>query len=215
MIPESASYQYPDVPVPTLSMPAAGAAGPPLLSNLLAVFVMTASGTGSNCAMAAYINPYGGYELFPIKDTPTASTDLSQRHVNLMLEIQGGFDRTFSRLPAVFGVSRQTLYNWRSGETPKAQHEAKLIQLAAAARVFSEAGLKPTPSMLDRTVADGKSFLTLLSMGADGTDTAETLVRIVQRGLAARARLDKALGDKRMPRLDPSDFGAPAFKEDA
>jgi hypothetical protein len=215
MFPESASFHYPEIPVPVLHLSGTGAFGPPQVPNFSAVFISTANGTGSSCSIAAYLNQKGGYELFPIKRAVTASTDLSQPYVDLVREIQGGFGRTFSKLPAVFGVSRQTLYNWRMGETPRSQHESKLVQLAAAARAFSKAGLKPTSSMLDRTVADGKSFLTLLSEGADGTVTAQTLIRIVQRGLDARARLEKALeGGASVRQMEPADFGAPAFKED-
>ena len=120
-----------------------------------------------------------------------------------------------SHLPAVFGVSRQTLYNWLSGEIPKEQHRDKLVQLAAAARVFIEAGFKPTPLTLERTVARGKSLIELLSEGADGREMGQMLVRIVQRGTAAREKLDAMLGDRKAPRLDISDMGRPSLAEDA
>lgn len=84
-------------------------------------------------------------------------------------------------IPA-FGVSRQTLYNWPCGETPKESHQGKLVQLAAAARAFTDIGFKPTAPSLERTVAQGKSFVELIWQGADGKETAERLVRIEKRG---------------------------------
>lgn len=136
-------------------------------------------------------------------------------YVDLMEEVKAGFGRTMSHLPAVFGVSRQTLYNWLSGEVPKEQHRDKLVQLAAAARVFIEAGFKPTAAALERTVARGKSLIELLGEGADGREMAQKLVRIAQRGATAREKLDAMLGDRKAPRLDVSDMGRPSLAEDA
>jgi hypothetical protein len=127
--------------------------------------------------------------------------------------VKNGFGRTMSRLPAVFGVSRQTLYNWLNGETPKQQHHDKIVQLASAARVFLEAGFKPTALSFERIVAQGKPFLDLIAQGAEGRETAERLVRIEKRGMAARAKLDALLGDR--THLSPSvaDMGRPALDE--
>lgn len=146
------------------------------------------------------------FELATAKDTYAPYTDL-------MKEVKAGFGRTMSHLPEVFGVSRQTLYNWLSGETPKEQHQGKLIQLAAAARVFTKTGFKPTALSLDRTVAQGKSFVELIGKGADGKETAERLVRIEKRGAAAREKLDALLGDRMTSRPDFADMGRPALNE--
>jgi hypothetical protein len=133
---------------------------------------------------------------------------------SLMWDIQAGFGRTMSRLPEAFGVSRQTLYNWLSGEkTPKEQHHAKLHELAAASKVFQAAGFKPNSATLDKTVANGKSLLELISEGSNGADAANRLLRIVNRGSDARAKLDDILGDRKPSRLSASDMGAPHLDE--
>ena len=136
-------------------------------------------------------------------------------YADLMKEVKSGFGRTMSHLSSVFGVSRQTLYNWLNGEIPKEQHQNKLVQLATAARVFVDAGFKPTALTLDRTVAQGKSFVELLGEGADGKNTAERLIRIVRRGAAAREKLDALLGNRAFPRPDVSDMGRPSFDKNA
>jgi len=173
-------------------------------------------GTGGNSSVDL-IRSHFGYRPFSIieqyDDPPAGVTGPSC--ANLMQEVISGFGRTLSRLPVVFGVSRQTLYNWRDGERPKEAHQAKLIELAAAARTFSAAQFTPTSPMLDRTVAQGKSFLTLLAEGADGADAATRLMRIVQRDRAADARFDAALPGRPKVKLTASDFGAEAFEEDA
>ena len=132
-----------------------------------------------------------------------------------MKEVKAGFGRTMSHLPVVFGVSRQTLYNWLNGETPKEQHQDKLVQLAAAARAFTEAGFKPTALSLERTVAQGRSFVELIEQGADGKETAERLVRIEKRGTVAKAKLDALLGGRTPSRPDVSEMGRPELNEDA
>jgi transcriptional regulator with XRE-family HTH domain len=171
------------------------------------------SGTGGIEGMR-FIMSRQGYRSFAILKVERATTqDTHAPYTDLMKEVKTGFGRTMSHLPAVFGVSRQTLYNWLNGETPKAQHQGRLVQLAVAARVFIEAGFKPTALSLERTVAQGKSFVELIGQGADGKETAERLVRIEKRGAAAREKLDVLLGDRTPSRPDVADMGRPALDE--
>jgi hypothetical protein len=128
----------------------------------------------------------------------------------LMRQVQTSFGRTWSHLPAIFGVSRQTLYNWLEGEVPKEKHQAKIEQLAAAAKVFFAEGFTPTALALDRPLMQGKSFMALLSTGADGEQTARQLVQVVKRGLHSRAKLDAALAGKTPAKLTAADMGCPA-----
>lgn len=163
-----------------------------------------------------FVTSRQGYRRFQIVAAePVAPAVPYAPYADLMEEVKAGFGRTMSHLPAVFGVSRQTLYNWLSGEVPKEQHRDKLVQLAAAAHVFIEAGFKPTPATLERTVAQGKSLIELLGEGTDGREMAQKLVRIAHRGATAREKLDAMLGDRKAPRLDISDMGRPSLSEDA
>lgn len=178
------------------------------------IITISSPGTGGNSTIE-FFRERRGYQLFPLEEQPpdppvAAVTSFA----DLMLEVKSGFGRTITRLPVVFGVSRQTLYNWLKGETPKDSHQTKLIELAAAARTFSAAHFTPTAPMLDQTVSHGKSFLALLAEGADGTDTANGLMRIVNRSRDARARLEAALAGHPKARPTVSDMGAPAFDED-
>jgi predicted transcriptional regulator len=133
---------------------------------------------------------------------------------NAMQVIQAGFGRTLSSLTEIFGVSRQTFYNWLNGETPKEQHQIKLVQLAAAARVFSTNAFKVASPMLSRTVTQGKTFIQLIGAGADGAETAVKLMKVVQRGDKSRAALAAILGDRKADKPLVSDIGAPFFEED-
>jgi hypothetical protein len=168
-------------------------------------------GTGG-LARAQFVREAFGYKPYEVLDHPQVVDEAP--YAKLMGQVKSGFGRTMSRLPEVFGVSRQTLYNWLEGETPKVVHQERLRQLAEAAKVFADLGIKPTTPMLDRTVAQGKSFLQLMASGANGQEAAMKLIRIVQRGVDSRAKLD-ALLEGRKAKLSVSDIGAPALDEDA
>lgn len=163
----------------------------------------------------SYYKSKSGYRTVEVVQAAQEAEVAAQTPFALLMEdIQAGFGRTMSRLPEVFGVSRQTLYNWLSGEkTPKEQHHAKLRELAAAANVFQTAGFKPNSTTLDKTVASGKSLLELIGEGARGADVANRLLRIVKRGSDARAKLDEILADREPPRLAASDMGTPHLDE--
>lgn len=166
-------------------------------------------GTGG-VASAQFVREAFGYQPYEVLEQPQVVEEAP--YAKLMGQVKSGFGRTMSRLPEVFGVSRQTLYNWLEGETPKAVHQERLRQLAEAAKVFADLGIKPTTPMLDRTVAQGKSFLQLMAAGANGQEAAKKLIRIIQRGADSRAKLD-ALLEGRKAKLSASDIGASALDE--
>ena len=171
-------------------------------------------GTGGFDRMDS-VTSHHGYRFYVIiKNTESTADAVYAPYMELMQDVKNGFGRTMSHLPFIFGVSRQTLYNWLAGETPKKQHQDKLIQLAAAARFFIETGFKPTSIMLDRTISQGKSFLELLNEAADGTETAQKLIHIVKRNASSREALDTLLRDRTPPRLTSSDMGRPSLKKD-
>lgn len=168
-------------------------------------------GTGG-VANALFVRQAFGYHPYEVLAQPQIIE--STPFAELMGQVKAGFGRTMSRLPEVFGVSRQTLYNWLEGETPKIAHQERLRQLAESAQVFAGLGIKPTTSMLDRTVAQGKSFLQLMAAGADGQETAKTLIRITQRGNDSRAKLNTLLAGRKA-KLLATDVGAAALDENA
>ena len=168
------------------------------------------AGTGGFMVLS-FIEQEPGYRRFEVV-AERADVPLLPVSVEWMQRVKTGFGRTMSRLPQVFGVSRQTLYNWLKGETPNAGHEARLRELVAAADVFRERGITLTSPMLLRSISNDKNFLELMASGADGRDTAEKLVRIVRGGEASRSKLEQLLAGQR-PALRAEDMGTPAFDE--
>ncbi len=168
-------------------------------------------GTGG-VASELFVRRAFGYQPYEIIEQPKPIENAP--YAELMGTVKAGFGRTMSRLPEVFGVSRQTLYNWLEGETPKVVYQERLRQLAEAAQVFAGLGIKPTTPMLDRTLEQGKSFLQLMAAGGDGQETAKKLIRVVQRGKDSRAKLDTLLAGRRAT-LSASDIASPTLDEDA
>ena len=170
------------------------------------------AGTGGLQSANFYLTR-AGYSSFEIVHVQKPLAAQNAPYAALMEQVKEGFGRTLSHLPEVFGVSRQTLYNWLAGETPKEMHQSRLRELAAAAGVFKELGFKPTSGALDRTVSQGKSLLQLIGSGSDGAVAARELVRIVEKGARSRASIDAMLGERAPSRLEASDMGLPAVDE--
>lgn len=183
---------------------------PPVAAKLKILGYGAAGTGGIECTYTYRDRP--GYTPFVVIVEAESAPESS--FADAMRVVQSGFGRTLSSLNEIFGVSRQTLYNWLNGEIPKEQHHHKLVQLTAAARVFSENGFKVTSNMLLRTVSGGKSFVQLIGAGADGAKTAENLIKIVQRGNKSQAALAEILGDRKAAKPIISDIGAPFFYED-
>lgn len=164
-------------------------------------------GTGGLVSPELLQQPWG-YAMVPVQQAEPASP-----YATMMEQVRAGFGRNMSRLPEVFGVSRQALYNWLNGDTPAASQHARIRNLAEAAAVFLESDFKPNSASLDRVLSGGKSFLQLMSEGADGRATAEKLVRVMARSAQARGRLASLLADETPVALSASDLGSAARNE--
>ena len=121
---------------------------------------------------------------------------------------------TMFELASLFGVSRQTVYDWQQGSQPVPQTAQRLAQLARVADVFSAAGLSVDVKTLRRKVSGGGTLLDTVSSGGDAESVARSLLGTLKREALQRERRQEQLaGRKRVP-AKPSDYGAPALSED-
>lgn len=164
-------------------------------------------GTGGFASAELLRQPWG-YAMVSVEYEEPASP-----YATMMEQVRAGFGRNMSRLPEVFGVSRQTLYNWLNGDSPAASQHARIRSLAEAAGVFQVRAFKPTSAALDRVLSGGKSFLQLMSEGADGRATAEKLVRVMARSAQARGHLASLLAGDKPAALSASDLGSATRNE--
>lgn len=94
-----------------------------------------------------------------------------------------------TNIAKMFGVSRQTIYNWSKGELPTAEHAAKLQDIAIAADILSVSGIVPNGLLLKRKLVDGKNLYDLIAEGRSAQDSVQRLVQIVKRESAQKEML--------------------------
>lgn len=89
-----------------------------------------------------------------------------------------------SKIAIMFGVSRQTIYNWSNGELPKVEHAEMLHDIAVAADLLSESGIALNGLLLKRKFIDGKNLYDLIAEGRSAQDSVQRLVQIVKQEAA-------------------------------
>ncbi|WP_187293898.1 helix-turn-helix domain-containing protein [Gloeobacter kilaueensis] len=114
-----------------------------------------------------------------------------------------------SNLAAIFGVSRQTIYNWLNGEQPRREHISKLEDLVQATDIISRAGIPITGALLKRPVLNGKSLLETAQIGGSAQEAARRLVQLVSREVEQRQRLAERFAGRKVISPPPeADFPA-------
>jgi len=119
------------------------------------------------------------------------------------------FSPGMSNLAEIFGVSRQTIYNWLNGEQPRPDHITKLQDLANAADTIAEAKIPRTAALLKRPVSKGRSLFQVARNGGSMQAVAQQLIQLVQHELKQREQMAARLvGRKASLRSVESDFPA-------
>ena len=159
-----------------------------------------------------------GYRLgnfeYPACNAPARSGLHSVRNAAKDLaRIKAVFDPSVTDLASLFGVSRQTIYNWQAGQPLAEENEHRLERLVRAADIITAHGLAENHSVLRRPLAGGKGFFALVKEGRDSEETARVLVETVQRELQQRKRLDERLAGRTRKPLDIDDLGAPPMDD--
>jgi hypothetical protein len=176
-------------------------------------------GTGG-LLTASYITErhHRGYRFSEFEYRPrhssvrSAQLDVRSPAENLAY-VRAVFEPSITDLASLFGVSRQTIYNWQGGQTIAQQNEHRLGRLACAADIIAAHGLAQKVSVLRRKFSGGKSFFELVRAGSDPEAVAHILVSTLQRELDQRQRLDARLANRTRKRVDLGDVGAPHLDE--
>ena len=170
-------------------------------------------GTGglSNHTYVLEKKGYRFINVIPAINNQTPS--IPSTYTSLMEDIHEGFGRTFSHLSSIFGVSRQTLYNWLSGDNPKINHQQKIIELSTAANIFVARGFKPTTQNISRILTKGVSFKEFIKSGGAGKEAAEKLIQLESINTISKLKIQKMLSDKPNLKNNISNFIKPDFNE--
>jgi DNA-binding XRE family transcriptional regulator len=130
-----------------------------------------------------------------------------------LTHIRETFDAPRTQLASYLGVSRQSVYNWQSGE-PIAEHNERVLeQMALAADVLAAGGLIGRNRDLKRSISGGKSLFDLVRAGASGESTAQSLLAIIANESVQRERLTARLRNRKKQPVDLDEFGSPRLDE--
>jgi DNA-binding transcriptional regulator YiaG len=118
-------------------------------------------------------------------------------------------------LAGIFGVSRQSVYKWLSGESePESDALDRMQALSRVADALRDAGVERGRALSQSKVFDGCSLLELVRAGKDCVVAVGTLISEAQRMNAAYLRSGLAMS-KASPTADwKSDASIPAAHED-
>ena len=144
------------------------------------------------------------YEIAPAKLPRTPKQDLER--------IREVLKPSISNLAEVFGVSRQSIYNWLNGDKVTSDYVAKLQDLAEAADVLAFAGVRVDSNLLKRRFQNGKSLMQIAKAGESVRNAATALVQIVNREAIQRARMDARFA-KRAKSTSTADFDFPQHND--
>lgn len=180
----------------------------PMMTLILGV------GTGGDCtadylrirsAKLVFDQSRVGNESLHAINVGVAANDLE--HAKSVLKL------TMKQLAACLGVSRQAIYNWRSGAHIKDHNFAKLQSLTAAADVIAAANIPMSPLILHRVFPGGRPLLAVIGSGGDGADAAKSLLVMLRIESEQRKMVSRMLAGRQSTAPEPSDYGAPSFAE--
>lgn len=172
-------------------------------------------GTGG-AATADYYRARGemGYRFaaveFPQGKPPPA---VARTPAEDLSHVRAALKPSVSELADALGVSRQAVYDWQNGNAVKAEHAARLADLAGAAELLDAAGLTASAYTLRRAIAAGKRLFDIVRDGGSAEAAAGDLIQIVQRERQEREKLAMQLGSRKRSATFSDDFGVPALDE--
>jgi transcriptional regulator with XRE-family HTH domain len=130
-----------------------------------------------------------------------------------LAQIRAVFKPSISEIAGVFGVSRQSVYNWMAGEKPSQESVERLDDLARAADMFLADGIAGSSYLFRRKLETGKTLMDTVREGGSARDAARSLLQIAQKESSQRETLQRRLAN-RVAVHDSSDIGSPMLTED-
>ncbi len=130
-----------------------------------------------------------------------------------LAQIRAVFKPSISDIAGIFGVSRQSVYNWIAGEKPSDESVEKLDDLARAADLFLADGVASSSYLFRRKLENGKTLMETVREGGSAQDAARSLLQIARKESSQRETLQRRLAN-RTAVYDPSEIGSPMLDED-
>lgn len=159
----------------------------PVCGFVLASVVFIAGSTcGPVSASQSGFTPRGESRAFKFGESKTGRRRTSV--LGLLNAVREQLRPSTSLLARALGVSRQTVYNWHSDETPRPGMAERIEQLAkASALIFAQLGAEA--SRYSRIpIQGGRSFWDLIADGLEPTRVANSVIALANKKSMAVAR---------------------------
>jgi transcriptional regulator with XRE-family HTH domain len=131
-----------------------------------------------------------------------------------LAQIRAVFKPSISDIGSIFGVSRQSVYNWLAGERPSQESAEKLDDLARAADLFLADGVANSSYLFRRKLENGKTLMDIIRDGGSAQNAARSLLQIAQRETSQREALQRRLANRATTAPDYSNLGSQMLNED-
>ena len=95
-----------------------------------------------------------------------------------------------TELAKYLGVSRQAVYDWKSGAHVRSENLSKLEKLLVASQVISSSEVLISSLSLSRKLPGGRTLLEAIATGTPGGEAAQALLDMLQREALARKTLE-------------------------
>jgi DNA-binding XRE family transcriptional regulator len=177
-----------------------------LITFSVPITIVLGIGTGGYLT-AEYCKQRKDGFTFNRQDARSAQAATVATTADHLARIKSVLKLTVVELADCIGVSRQAIYNWKSGADIKANNAAKLESLKSATDVILAASLPASPLLLARKLRGGKTLLEIISGGGDGSEAARSLVQMVKQESEARKALDERFANRQIPAHPDNTFG--------
>jgi len=148
-----------------------------------------------------------GYKFTFIVDLPSSIANAHKSATNLE-RIKQIMKPSISELATLFNVSRQTIYNWQSGEEPSIDNMKKIEELAKTSDFLATKGLTSS-QFFKRKLIENHSLFDIVRTGGSSYEAAQVLVNILRAETEQRRLLDQRLAGRKPKPKNYNDYGTP------
>jgi hypothetical protein len=127
--------------------------------------------------------------------------------------IRAALKTSVTDLANCIGVSRQSLYYWKTGANIKNQHLTKLAELKAAANTLLAENISVSPLVIGRKLPGGKTMFEAIADGTNGRAAAMSLIAMLRDEAAQQESLERRFAARLAAAPKNADYGAPGFDE--
>jgi transcriptional regulator with XRE-family HTH domain len=166
--------------------------------------------------LVQHVNPkiLADYQPLPIIGSQHGSARRNTRTTaQCLAQIREVFKPSVTELATLFGVARQTVYNWQAGQPIAPENAARLEDIAAAADVLQEEGLAGQSYALRRPLPGGGTLFDRVRQGDSAAQAVLALVEMLHHESAQREGFKARVTDQERQPVDTDELGLPFLNE--